>query len=253
VPPTPASPTDTYAAVGEFHDLFMDEAWDRLVPALARAFGALDAGATVLDLGAGSGVGTRRLAEVTRARIVAVEPSATMRSVLLARVVDDPALTDRVSVVAGAAPAVLRQIASLVDGALDGIVCAHVLGHLDHADRAATLGALAGGLAPDGHGVITLPPPSDASPGGRGHVRGWEIVDERMIGRHRYVSRRAADGATGRMVSTYEVWEGERLLRAQEERSGWSLPPLETFIGELDRAGLAVEEVVAGAAVVRRR
>jgi hypothetical protein len=55
------------------------------------------------------------------------------------------------------------------------------------------------------------------------------------------------------MVSTYEVWEGERLLRAQEERSGWSLPPLETFIGELDRAGLAVEEVVAGAAVVRRR
>lgn len=79
------SDSDTYAAVGEFHDLFMDDAWDRLVPALARAFGALDAGGTVLDVGAGSGVGTRRLAAATRATIVAVEPSVTMRSVLLAR------------------------------------------------------------------------------------------------------------------------------------------------------------------------
>lgn len=78
-------------------------------------------------------------------------------------------------------------------------------------------------------------------------------VEERAIGRHRYVSRRAADGATGRMISTYEVWEGERLLRTREERSGWSLPAREEFMGELDRAGLRVEEVIAGAAVVRRR
>ncbi|SJM55349.1 hypothetical protein CZ771_07715 [Actinomycetales bacterium JB111] len=231
----------------------MDEAWGRLVPTLARAFGALDAEATVLDSGAGSGVGTRRLAGATRASVIAVEPSVTMRSALLARVVGVPALTDRVSVIAGAAPAVLRQLGSLVDGALDGFVCAHVLGHLGEADRAATLAALAGGLAPGGRGVITLPPPSDAGPGAPGPDDGWEILEERVIGRHRYVSRRAVDGATGRMVSTYEMWEGERLVRGQEERSGWSLPPLEEFIRELDRAGLAVEEVIAGAAIVRRR
>lgn len=165
--PTPDRPIDAYAAVGEFHDLFMDEAWDRLAPALARAFGGFDAGATVLDVGAGSGVGTRRLARLTPAHIIAVEPSVTMRSVLLGRVVDDPALTERVSVVAGAAPDVLAQIDSLDEATLDGFVCAHVLGHLGEADRAATLGALAGGLSPDGRGVVTLPPPPGDGRAGR--------------------------------------------------------------------------------------
>lgn len=67
------SVTDSYDALGEFHDLFMDEAWIRLQPRLADAFGSLGPSDTVLDIGAGTGVGVRALAQVTRAQIVAIE------------------------------------------------------------------------------------------------------------------------------------------------------------------------------------
>ncbi|HNR00857.1 MAG TPA: class I SAM-dependent methyltransferase, partial [Trueperaceae bacterium] len=86
-----------YDRLGEFHDLFVDEARLRLRPAFESAFGRLEPSAVVLDLGAGTGLGVRHLARATRARIVAVEPSVTMRAVLLARVADDPALASRVT------------------------------------------------------------------------------------------------------------------------------------------------------------
>jgi methylase of polypeptide subunit release factors len=76
---------DPYEGMGEFHDLFMDDAWARLRPVLTEAFAHLDESATVLDLGAGTGLGTRALAASTPARIVAVEPPLTMRAVLTAR------------------------------------------------------------------------------------------------------------------------------------------------------------------------
>src|SRR5690606_42082628 len=98
--------------MGEFHDLFMLEVWERLAPSLASAFGALDADAVVIDVGAGAGVGTRTLARVTAAKVIAVEPSLTMRAVLLARVADDAVLAPQVSGVAWRVPGAARAAAA---------------------------------------------------------------------------------------------------------------------------------------------
>ncbi|GAB3173361.1 hypothetical protein GCM10027059_44230 [Myceligenerans halotolerans] len=106
----------------------------QLRPVLEAAFGDLGPDATLLDLGAGSGVGTRTLAACTRARIIAVEPSRTMRSVLLARIADDGALGEQVSVMAGAVPRALEEL----PGEVAGFVCAHMLGHLTAAQRTET-------------------------------------------------------------------------------------------------------------------
>lgn len=49
-------------------------------------FGDLGAAAVIADVGAGSGVGTQVVADETSARIVALEPNATMRAMLTSRV-----------------------------------------------------------------------------------------------------------------------------------------------------------------------
>lgn len=138
--------------MAEFHDLFMGPARERLRHVLEGTFGLLTDRDTVRDIGAGTGVGTRALAQVTDARIIAVEPSLTMRSVLAARVFDDPALRDRVTVLAGSAPEVL---APLEAASASGFVAAHVLGRLGAGARAALFAELARLLAPGGAGEVT--------------------------------------------------------------------------------------------------
>ncbi|MGN6218764.1 MAG: hypothetical protein ACTHNQ_04620 [Microbacterium sp.] len=76
--------------------------------------------------------------------MVAIEPSLTMRAVLLARVADDPELIDQVSVLAGAAPDILDELT----GPVAGFVCANRLGHLTATGRQETFARLATLLEP---------------------------------------------------------------------------------------------------------
>jgi SAM-dependent methyltransferase len=221
----------------------MDEPHRRLRPALEAAFGALDPDEVVLDLGAGSGLGVRQLAQTTRARIIAVEPSLTMRAVLLARIVDDSTLTDRVSVLAGAVPDVFEQL----PGQVAGFVCGHMLAHLSPADRAQTFAALAGRLAPTGAGVVTVngmtAPPSGPA------------VEERLIGGHRYVARHLPPGAGGDADSEYEVYDADGLLlRAARFAADWTTITEDLLRSELAPAGweLTAREDAATVLLVTR-
>lgn len=215
-----------YDGMGEFHDLFMDEPHRRLRPALEAAFGDLDPDQIVLDLGAGSGLGVRQLAQATRARIIAVEPSLTMRAVLLARVADDPTLTDRVSVHAGAVPEVFEQLPHRVTG----FVCAHMLGHLSPADRAQTFAALADRITPTGVGVVTV--------NGTTAAPTEPATEERRIGEHRYVARYLPPGPDDDADSDYEVYDADgRLLRAARFAADWTTNTADLLRAELAPAG----------------
>ncbi|MBX3140629.1 MAG: class I SAM-dependent methyltransferase [Trueperaceae bacterium] len=223
------APTAGYDRLGEFHDLFVAAARRRLRPALAAAFGGLRPDAVVLDLGAGTGLGVRQLAQATRARVVAVEPSVTMRAVLLARLADDPELTSRVTVVAGSVPDAFDELPEEVAG----FVCAHMLGHVSPADRALTFSALAARLAGGGVGVVTVN--ATAEP------RSEAVVEERRIGEHRYIARYLPAGADGRPSSEYEVRDADgRLLRAERFPGHWTPITPEGLRAELVPAGWRV-------------
>ncbi|MFT4167373.1 MAG: class I SAM-dependent methyltransferase [Microlunatus sp.] len=228
--------TDEYAELGEFHDLFMSDTWNVLVPALAAAFGGLAPEATIVDLGAGSGVGTKRLAYVTRAQIVAIERSLTMRAGLFARICDDPELSQRVTVLAGALPSVLDEIHHPVDG----FVCAHMLGHLSAEERRDTFARLSALLAPAGVGLVTLP--RDASDAG---VESREVIEERWIGRHRYLARHVAEDSDGNGFSEYRVLDGDRTIRSATFASSWSMPTYDELLAELAATGLTLEPLTA--------
>ncbi len=71
----PLTHTDAYEELGELHDLFM------------ASRGSACAGSSRTSCstwGAGTGMGTRALVGVTRAKVVALEPSRTMRAALTA-------------------------------------------------------------------------------------------------------------------------------------------------------------------------
>ncbi|MGL5819860.1 MAG: class I SAM-dependent methyltransferase [Phycicoccus sp.] len=233
---------DVYADLAEFHDLFMVEPWERLRPSVQSQLAGLPPTAVVADLGAGTGMGTRVLAEECAARVVALEPSAMMRSVLLARVADSPDLRERVTVHAGSVPADLGLLPERIDAAL----CTHVLGHLTPDERRMTFAWLADHLAPGGTALVTtqVPGGEDGQP--------FEVMEQRRrIGELDYVVRyeEAPDAASFR--SRYLVRSGSAVVREVVVDGAWRPVGVDDLRRELDGGGLAVEPVAAGAAVLR--
>lgn len=213
----------TYDELGEFHDLFMTEAWEELRPLVAATFGGLGRGAVVVEIGAGSGLGTRVLAEECDAQIVALEPNLLMRSVLTARVADGFELSQRVTVVAGSAPRAL----SLLPDRVDGVMCTHVLGHLDPLELRSLFAWAADTLSPGGRCLVTVPltarprprPPWPA----RGGLAGWST------GCSTAKPRSPRPFAVATRFGTGPRWCGPWRSRGRGARSDWQswrlLPP----------------------------
>jgi tRNA1(Val) A37 N6-methylase TrmN6 len=86
-----------YRESAEYVDIMSRDAWRELGPLLAEALEGV--AGPVVDLGAGSGLGTLVIAKaLPEAEIIAVEPSSGLRAVLLSKVYDDPELARRVTV-----------------------------------------------------------------------------------------------------------------------------------------------------------
>jgi SAM-dependent methyltransferase len=239
---------DPYERLAEFHDLFMDDAWERLSPVLGAAFGALGSSSLVVDLGAGTGVGTRALARATSARILAVEPSLVMRTVLTARVADDPALTSRISISPVPAPGVLDELTA----PLAGFVCAHMLGHLGIRDRSATFAGLARCTADDVVGVVVVDPDPVAD-GVEDHADADDhAVTERRIGDLRYVERHLPAGSD-RFSSEYTVYDGDRPVRREWFEGSWQTVTLDDLAAEMAPHGFGIEPRMPGVGIVLRR
>ncbi len=231
-----------YGAMAEFHDLFMVEPWARLAPRLGELFGALPRDATIVDLGAGSGMGTRALGRATRAEIVALEPDLVMRSVLLARIADLPGFAERTTVCAGTIPHDLDELPAEIDGFL----AMHLLGHLSAACRRTLFAWLGDHLRPGGTGLVTI-----AKQGRAGES---EIVESRRIGCHEYRAIHRAAAAPATYSTRYEVWDGSLLLRSADFAGRWSRVTLADLRDDLRGTGLRAHELEPGLVrIVSRR
>lgn len=233
----------TYDELGEFHDLFMTEAWEELRPLVAATFGGLGRGAVVVEIGAGSGLGARVLAEECEAQLVALEPNLLMRSVLTARVADDLELSQRVTVVAGSAPRAL----SLLPDRVDGVLCTHVLGHLDPLELRSVCAWVADTLSPGGRCLVTVHRPADhaaAAPA--------PLARSRRLGRleYRVLYREAAVAET--FCSRYEVWDGSSLVRAVEVEGAWRPVGLAELEAAAAGTGLTVVLLGPGTALLEQ-
>jgi Methyltransferase domain len=144
-----------YAASGEYLHLLSGPAWVAMRPRLAAALAGVDPGAgPVVELGAGTGLGTDVLLETLDNDVLAAEPSASLRGVLLARLADRGA--GRVTVFPGGAVEV-----PLPDR-IAAVVGMHMVGHLAPPERKRLWAAVAERLAPGGPVVLNVQPPSVA-------------------------------------------------------------------------------------------
>lgn len=232
--------SDPYEGLGEFHDLFMVEPWERLRPSVARLFGDLTHDGVVVDLGAGTGMGTRVLAAESQARVVAVEPSLTMRAVLTARVADSDAMRERVSVWAGSVPVVLGSLPASVDG----VLCAHVLGHLTDGQRVQLVRWLSQALRPGRSALVTTQEPDDADVAG-------EVTESRQLGGLGYRVTYLPGGTEG-FSSRYEVLEGDRVLRTETFRGRWETVTHDELDTLAAGHGLRSERVAPGVTALHR-
>ncbi|MDT0344006.1 class I SAM-dependent methyltransferase [Streptomyces litchfieldiae] len=147
--------TDPYAVSAPFIDPLIAGFWEGVAPSLTAELTGLTAGSgPVVDLGAGSGRGVRVIGTaLPGVPVVAVEPSAAMRTALFARLVDDPGLAARTTVVAADALAVELPAATRA------VVAMNVLGHLAPAERARLWRRVAERLAPGGALLVNNQPP----------------------------------------------------------------------------------------------
>jgi SAM-dependent methyltransferase len=183
-----------YERTGEYVAVLLGTAWEAMRPALTAALEGLDpAAGPVVDVGAGTGLGTEVIARaLPDAEILAVEPDRALRTALLARVVADADLRARVTVLD----------ATLLDAPLPdqigAVVAMNVIGHFTAADRDRIWALLARRLAPGGRMVLNLYPPT----------RPEEVPEAAMgdvlVGRRRYSGTAAARPA-GADAVTWEM------------------------------------------------
>jgi SAM-dependent methyltransferase len=231
----------SYEITAEFYDLLQATRYVRQTDAiLDRWLGRPRVG--VLDVGAGTGLATELLAKRCAVTVHAVEPTRSMRTVLLSRLAGRPELLAHVRVHARPIQDLdLRQVA-------DFGLCLNTMGTLDRDERAAALAALADALTPDA--TLILQPPPDKP--GREHadLPAWHLGGDIYSGE---VARTLSRPGIIEWRFTYRVRRDGRVIREEIEAFDGFLVSADDFTAELRDAGLVVSEVDDHDVVVARR
>ncbi|MGP4014784.1 methyltransferase [Saccharopolyspora sp. 5N708] len=222
--------TDEYAESAEFIDILIGPHWNHLGPALTDAIKDIGPGTgPVVDIGAGSGRGTAVIGDaLPDAEIFAVEPSAGIRSALLAKVNAHDALRSRVTVLPE------EFLDSRLPDRIGVVVAMNVIGHFSPAERAEIWSLLARRLAPNGRAVLNLQPPSDP-------VSVPDTLTSTVhIGRRRYEGWARAEPAEDGTLTwhmTYRTFQDDELVDEREVSYSWHPISEPQLRAELDQAG----------------
>lgn len=220
-----------YDVTAEYVAVLLPAAWTVLGPAVADALAGLDpSGGPVVDVGAGTGLGTRVIASaLPAAEILAVEPHPALRTALLAVVAAEEDLRRRVTVLD------TDLLSAALPGRLSGLVAANVLGHFTPPDRDRIWQLLANRLAPGGRAVLTLSPPL------RPELVPPTPMGEATLGRRRYAVTAAAEPAGSDAVTwtmTYQVREADAVVARSSARDFWHVLAPDELATEVERHGL---------------
>ncbi|MEO3924911.1 class I SAM-dependent methyltransferase [Micromonosporaceae bacterium B7E4] len=231
---------DPYAESGEFLDVFSRDAWQALRPPIDAALRrALPQQGPILDVGAGTGLGTLLVAETLgTADIVAVEPSPILRAVLLSRLAGNGSLRRRVTVVAAGIEA------GPLPSRLGGALAINMLGHLNPQRRRLFWADLRARLAPSAPLIVNLQPPAEVTAvppttfgtvtigehtyEGSGEAR--PTGDDTVVWTMRYRTL-AGDGAAERELVVAYPWHVVSAAKLLDELAGAGFA---ATIGELD-------------------
>jgi SAM-dependent methyltransferase len=240
---------DSYQQSAEFIDLMIRDHWKLIGPTVAHALRSVDPSQGPLaDIGAGSGIGTRLAAEtVPDLEILAIEPSAGLRAVLLSHLADSDDLRRRVTVLAG------RLQTAMLPERLSAVIAMNVLGHFPPDDRRRLWSLLADRLSAGGPALLNLTPPTEpvSVPD--------SLMSQVSIGRHCYEGwARAEPGGDDLLLwhMTYRTLDNGRVVDERHATYRWWVLSEQRLTDELAMHGLSVERTgpsEAGLFMVHRR
>ncbi|MFI7634288.1 class I SAM-dependent methyltransferase [Nonomuraea sp. NPDC049400] len=232
---------ENYSLAVPFYDLWHE---DGHVPLIRELLPPLLKGVerSVIEIGAGTGLVTRVIAQETPAEIYAVEPALGMRSVLVNRLAEDPELLRRVTVL----PCGALDVE--VDEPVEAIVMISVLQSFPAEQRAELWRVLARQLEPGGRLVFNwreraVPVPGDL-----------EVMGSYEVGRHTYevagqVLEVAGESVTSRFV--YRIRQRGVVVSEDEAVVTNHWPAEERLVSELEAAGFSRDAAPEGMEVWR--
>ncbi|MEU1392165.1 MULTISPECIES: class I SAM-dependent methyltransferase [unclassified Nonomuraea] len=183
---------------------------------------------SIVEIGAGTGLITTSLADWTPAEIFALEPSDTMRAVLLSRLAERPDLLERVTVLP------CDALSLDLDEPVEAMVMINVLYALEPGYRRRLWPVLADRLEPGGLLLFTW------RDGGPPKPRPMRQLDSRRVGRHTYtVSSEIIESDDERATCRYlyRITQGDEVLSEEELVGHAYRPAWETLRDELMSAG----------------
>jgi SAM-dependent methyltransferase len=225
---------DPYEQSAEFIDLLIRDHWRLIGPVVAGALRSADpTQGPLVDIGAGSGIGTRLAADtLPDLEILAIEPSPALRAVLLSRLADSDDLRRRVTVLAER-----LQIATLPER-LGAVMAINVLGHFPPDDRRRLWKLLADRLHPGGPALVNLLPPTEPTPVPD------SLMAQTTIGRRRYEGwARAEPGGHDllRWHMTYRTLQDGQVIDQRQASYSWWVLSQQQLTDELTQHGLSAE------------
>ncbi|ONK09534.1 Gfo/Idh/MocA family oxidoreductase [Streptomyces sp. MP131-18] len=229
------TPGAGYDQPAEFFDLGAREHTARTGPAVVAALDGIDPSVgPLLDIGAGTGLVTRQIADAYPAcEIMATEPAAGMRAVLTARLAERTDLARRTTVLPEAAHELV------LPERLCGVVLCGVLGHLPQDARGALLRELAERLPPGAPIVVEVM--GLTSPVSMPPTR----LRSATLGRLRYEWWMAGEPSGEermRLDTTWRVFDDERLVREVRDHYHWHTVSLQRLA---DESGLTLHRLPA--------
>ncbi|MDT0269021.1 class I SAM-dependent methyltransferase [Streptomyces sp. DSM 44915] len=226
---------DYYTASAEFYELVAARHVATSAGPLTTALAGLDTRhGPVVEIGAGTGRVTEVIARaLPGVPLIAVEPSTPMRAMLTSRVVGDPDLRRRVTILAE--PAQRVELPERISA----VVVFGVVGHLTREERAALWRMLGERLPAGGPIVVELMGAGATRP-----IPPFRMLRE-TIGEQTYEWWTEAEPVAGDLMrwrTTWKVFRAGRLVRTTSDVYSWENLTLEALAAE---AGLTSRLVSA--------
>jgi SAM-dependent methyltransferase len=217
-----------------FYDLCHER---RVAPKIRASLQPLLAGVrrSILEIGAGTGLITASLADLTPGEIFALEPSAGMRAVLLSRLSSRPELLSRVTVLP------CDALSVRLDEPAQAIVMINVMYAMEPDYRRRLWPVLAASLETAGLLILTWHDGGPQAPQQR--------IESHQVGRHTYTVLSEildSDEEACRVRYLYRITEGSTVI-SEEELTGRSYQPAWNMLRrELAGAGFTQAEGADG-------